>query len=179
MSLLTIFLLAVALGMDCFVVSFSQGLIYKSDKIKNSLLLALSMGFFQWLMPFIGYFGTSSIVSFIEPFSKWIIFIIFFILGIKFIIESFEEKQQEALCIDLKCLICLGIATSIDALASGVSIKLTYTSIIFSTFIIGVMSFFLSLSGFFIANYFKKIPSKCLEITGGLILIGLAVDALF
>lgn len=178
MSLITIIVLAVALGIDCFVVSFSQGLIFESNRLKTSILLALTMGFFQWLMPFFGYFGTSSIVSYIEPFSKWIIFSIFFILGAKIIKESFEEKEEEKINIDLKCLIGFGIATSIDALATGVSIKLTNTHLFLSALIIGIMSFILSMTGFWLANTFKKIPSRFLEILGGIILIGLACKAL-
>lgn len=178
MSFLSILLLAIALGMDCLIVSFSQGLIYESNRIKNSLLLAVTMGFFQWLMPFFGYFGTSGIASLIQPYSKWIIFIIFLTLGLKFIIDSFEQKEQETLCISLKCLISLGIATSIDALASGISIKLSGTSLLFSTSIIGLASFILSVIGFSLAVFFKKIPSKFLEIFGGIILLFLAVKAI-
>lgn len=174
MSLLSIFLLAIALGMDCLVVSFSQGLIYDSHKLRNSLLLACFMGFFQWLMPFFGYFGTSGISSLIEPYSKWIVFSIFFILGFNFIKESFQKKETAKLCISFKCLISMGIATSIDALAAGVSIKLSNTPIILSTSIIGLGSFFLSLFGFCLAIFLKKLPSQILEIFGGLILIGLA-----
>lgn len=175
MSLAAIILLAIALGTDCLVVSFSQGLIYKTDKVRNALLLAVSMGFFQWLMPFIGYFLTNSVFSSIEPFAKWIVFVIFFALGTKLIVESFERSEETTICMNWKCLISMGIATSIDALASGVSIKLSGTPLIFSTLMIGLMSFLMSLFGFSLANFFKKIPSNLLEIFGGLILIGLAV----
>lgn len=178
MSLIGIILLAIALGVDCLVVSFSQGLIYEKNRIKNSLLLAFTMGFFQGFMPFIGYFGASGIISYIKPFSKWIIFGIFLFLGLKFIKEAFEEKEEEKPNISFKCLVSMGIATSIDALASGISIKLSDTSLLLSVVLIGIMSFLLSITGFSLAVFFKKLPSKILEIFGGLILIALAVKAL-
>ncbi len=136
------------------------------------------MGLFQGLMPVIGYIGTESLYKLIVPFSKWIVFGIFFILGAKFILESFQQKQEEIQCIGLKCLISLGIATSIDALVSGATIKLTHTSLLISTLIIGIASFIMSLTGFWTGNFVKKFPSKYLEITGGIILIGLAVKSL-
>ncbi len=179
MNLIDIILLAIALGIDCLVVSFSQGLVFKCNRTKNSLNLAVIMGLFQGLMPVIGYIGTKSLYKLIVPFSKWIVFGIFFILGAKFILESFKQKEEEIQCIDLKCLIGLGIATSIDALVSGATIKLTHTSLLISTLIIGIVSFIMSLAGFWTGNFVKKFPSKYLEITGGIILIGLAVKSLF
>ena len=179
MTLIDIILLAIALGIDCFIVSFSQGLIFKNNRLKNSLNLALTMGFFQGFMPIIGYVGTNSLYKLIVPFSKWIVFGIFLILGLKFIIDSFAPKEEEVQCIGWKCLCGLGIATSIDALVSGVTIRLTGTSLILSVSLIGLASFLMSICGFWSGNFIKNIPSKYLEITGGVILILLAVKSLF
>ncbi len=179
MSLIDIILLAAALGIDCLIVSFSQGLIFKNNRIKNSLSLALTMGLFQGFMPVIGYVGANSLYKILLPFSRWIVFGIFFILGLKFIVDSFKPKEEEIQCIGFKCLISLGIATSIDALVSGASIRLTHTNIIEASLIIGLMSFVMSLAGFWGGNYVKNIPSKYLEILGGMILILLAVKSLF
>lgn len=178
MNLVEIIVLAVALGVDCLVVSFSQGLIFKSKRIRNSVVLALTMGFCQGIMPCFGYFGCEVVSKFIAPYGKWLVFAIFMFLGIKFIIEAFKAKEENICCIDLKCLAVMGIATSIDALASGVSINLTHTSLLKSALIIGFMSFYMSLKGFWFAIFFKKIPSKFLEITGGCILIFLAVKSI-
>lgn len=179
MNLIEVIFLGLALGIDCCVVSFSQGLIFTSNRLKNSLMLALTMGFFQGAMPAIGYFGTGLISRYIESFSHWIVFIIFAALGIKFIIEAFQAKDDEKVCcIGLKCLITLAIATSIDALAAGISLNLSGTKILIPVLIIGAASFFMSLFGFWIGNCFKKFPSKYLEIAGGLILCALAVKAL-
>lgn len=179
MSLIDIIFLAFALGIDCLVVSFSQGLIFKNNRIKNSLSLALTMGLFQGLMPVIGYVGTNSLYKLLVPFSKWIVFGIFFFLGVRFILEAFQPKEEQIQCIGFKCLISLGIATSIDALVSGASLRLTHASLLVSSLIIGFISFVMSLTGFWGGNYVKNIPSKYLEILGGIILILLAVKSLF
>lgn len=179
MTLIDIILLAIALGIDCFVVSFSQGLIFQNNRFKNSFNLALVMGFFQGFMPVIGYVGTNSLYKLIVPFSKWIVFGIFLTLGLKFIVDSFAPKEEQAQCIGWKCLCGLGIATSIDALVSGATIRLTGTSLALSVSLIGLASFLMSISGFWSGNFIKNIPSKYLEITGGVILILLAIKSLF
>lgn len=178
MNLVEIIILAAALGIDCLVVSFSQGLILNSNRIRNSAILALTMGFCQGFMPCLSYFGTGVVSKYITEYSNWLVFTIFMILGIKFIYEAFQEKEEEICCIDLKCLIGMGIATSIDAFAAGVSINLTHTSLILSALIIGFMSFYMSLKGFWLAIFFKRLPSKFLEIFGGLILIFLAIKSI-
>lgn len=177
MNLIDIILLAIALGIDCFVASFSQGLIFSANRLKNSLTLALVMGAFQGGMPVIGYVGADYIYNLLVPFSKWIIFAIFFILGVKFIAESFKPKDDEIQCIGLRCLIGLGIATSIDALVSGASLRLSVTNLLSAGIIIGLVSFLMSLGGFWLGNFIKTIPAKYLECGGGIILILLAVKA--
>ena len=179
MNLIDVIFLSAALGVDCLVVSFSQGFIFTSARIKNSSMLALTMGIFQAVMPCIGYLAAASVSRYIEPFSKWIVFAIFTALAIKFIYEAFQEKQETICCIGLKCLIGMGIATSIDALGAGVNLHLTKTPMLYSALIIGIGSVLMSLSGFWLGNFFKKLPSKFLEITGGLILFVLGVKALF
>lgn len=179
MGLIDIILLAVALGIDCFIVSFSQGLIFTSNRTKNSLNLAFTMGFFQGFMPVVGYLGTNSLYKLILPCSRWIVFGIFLILGLKFIVDAFNPKDEEIQCIGLKCLIGFGIATSLDALVSGANLRLTGTNLLISVLIIGAASFLMSAAGFWSGNFIKNIPSKHLEITGGIILILLAVKSLF
>lgn len=137
------------------------------------------MGFFQGFMPVIGYVGTNSLYKLIVPFSKWIVFGIFLTLGLKFIVDSFAPKEEQAQCIGWKCLCGLGIATSIDALVSGATIRLTETSLPLSVCLIGLVSFLMSICGFYSGNFIKNIPSKYLEITGGVILILLAIKSLF
>ena len=179
MSLIDILLLAVALGIDCFVVSFSQGLIFKNERVKNSLSLALTMGFFQGFMPIIGYVAAGSVYSYLLPFNKIIVAIIFYILGIHFILESFSNRHEEQICcIGFKCLIGLGIATGIDALISGVTIKLTFSNLFLCMFLFGLMSIIMSECGFWIGNSVKNIPTKYLLLLGGGILVILGTKSL-
>lgn len=178
MSLTDIILLAIALGIDCLVVSFSQGLIFDGKKMADSLKLAVTMGLFQGLMPCIGYNGAEYIYEYAAPFRKWIVFGIFLLLGIKFIMEAFETQKKEIRCIGFGCLISLGIATSIDALVAGASLKFTYTPLVIPAVIIGIAAFIMSLSGFWFSSFFKKFPPKYLEITGGVILIFLAAKSI-
>lgn len=178
MNLIEIIILAVVLGIDSLVVSFSQGLIFKENRRRNSFLLALSMGFFQGLMPCFGYLGTHAVSEFLEPFSHWLVFTIFMALGFKFIIEALGEQEDKVCCIGLKCLIAVGIAVSIDAFASGISLKLTDTALLSSVVIIAIMSFLMSLFGFWSGIFFKKLPSRFLEISGGIILVIMAFRAI-
>lgn len=176
MSVVEIIFLAFALGVDCLVVSFSQGLIFTSSRLKNSLALALTMGLSQGLMPCVGYVGADVISKYVEPFSQWIVFAIFMVLGLKFIFEAFNEKEEnEICCLGFKCLIGMGIATSIDALVAGASLNFSRTSLVIPALIIGLASFVMSLFGFWSGNKLKNLSSKYLEITGGLILIFLAL----
>lgn len=178
LSLIEIIALAVAMGIDCMVVSFSQGLVLNSNRLKNSLALALTMGLCQGIMPCFGYLGTEMVSRYVAPYSKWLVFAIFMTLGVKFIYEAFQQKDAKVCCIDFKCLMLMGIATSIDAFASGITLKLTHTPLLLSTVIIGLMSWWMSVKGFWLAVFFQKLPSKFLEITGGTILVIMAIRAI-
>lgn len=179
MNIFEILLLSIALAIDCLIVSFSQGLIYKNKRIKNMLLLGFFMGFFQWFMPYIGYYLTADIISIITPYSKLIGFLIFFILGLKLIIESNKAEKCEKIIINLKSLFYFGILTSIDALFSGINLKLSNADMASSCLIIGLVSFLFSILGFNLSIFFKKLPNTILEITGGIILILLGIKMLF
>ncbi len=180
MTEIEIIVLSIALALDAMLVSFSYGLIINQRRTYNSLLLSGSFGFFQFLMPIIGYFLTGLFVSKLELCSKWIVFAIFSILGCKFLKEAFDKKKEgsEIQCIGLLCILCLAIATSIDALGAGVSLKLTKTNLVFSVMQIGIITFILSMFGFWFTKLFDKMPSKTIEITGAVLLIYLAIKAI-
>lgn len=180
MNTIDILILAIALSIDACVVSFSNGLIFTQNKRINSLILAFSVGFFQFLMPIIGYFMAQSVNKYVEPYAPWVVFLIFVLLGAKFIKDSFkEEKEKKIECFFcLKYILLVSIATSIDALGAGVSLAFSGTKILFPAFIIGIVTFINSLFGFWSGYLFKKFPTRNLEISGGLILIGLAFKTL-
>lgn len=181
MSILDIFILALALSIDACVVSFSNGLVFTQNKRVNSLMLACAVGFFQFLMPVVGFFGAQTVSKYVEPYDHWIVFSIFVLLGAKFIKDAFKEEKEEKIdCfMCFKYILLVAIATSIDALGAGVSIAFTKTQIWFPAIIIGVITFINSLLGFWSGYLFKKFPTKYLEISGGLILIGLAFKIVF
>lgn len=179
MAYLSIILLAIALSIDAMVVSFSYGLVFNQNKFKNAFSLALTTGLFQFIMPIFGYFLTNFVRIYIAPYSKIIIFIIFLYLGIKFIKESFDEEKKENLCISLKCLILLGIATSIDAFSAGISLSLMGNKILKPSVLIGLITFLNASLGFYLGGKLKHLPSRNLEISSGIILILLGIKALF
>lgn len=180
MSLFDLIILAVALGVDCLIVSFSQGLCLTCpDRGKRSVALALIMGSFQGLMPVLGYFFTSLVFNFIEPFAKLLVFGIFFVLGIRFVWEAFKcEKVQNVPILRYRQMFLLGVATSIDALGAGVTLKLTATSLLLSSLIIGFVSFIMSLIGFYSGISLRKNNTSNLEVFAGIVLIFLAIKAL-
>jgi len=178
MSYIEIILLALALSIDAFVVSFSYGLSFTENRTKNSLQLAFFTGFFQGLMPAIGYFLAGFIRGFIEPYAGIIVFAIFMFLGLKFIKEAFDKNKEKPLCIGLMCLFLIGIATSIDAFSAGISLLLYGNRILKPILLIAFITFINSLFGFYLGGRLKSLPTRCIEIFAGLILIFLGVKAL-
>jgi len=179
MTNIDIFLLAIAMSIDAMVVSFSQGLIFKTNKCKNSLLLAFFFGFFQFFMPILGYFLTTGVYKYLQNIDNYIVMAIFLVLGVKFIIDAFEEKKERVCCIGFSCLFMLAVATSIDAFGAGISICFAKANIWNAAILIGIITFINSQLGFWSARLFKNFPSKYLEIAGGLILIELGISQLF
>ncbi len=178
MSYFEILILAIALSIDACIVSFTYALKCKEKHLKNSFLLSLYTGFFQMVMPAIGYCLTNFVKIYIEPYSKYIVFLIFTYLGIKFIVEAKNKKEDNTGEINKKTLFLIGIATSIDAFCSGISFSLYSIEILKPMFLIGLITFINSGLGYFIGLKLKKLPSKFLENMGGIILILLGIKAL-
>ena len=179
MSNFEVLVLAIALAIDAMLVSFSYGLIIDEKKLLNAFLLAFAFGLFQFLMPVLGYYLTDIFYDNLAVYSKWIVFSIFIFLGLKFLKSAFEKKEEvKIICISFFCLLCLAIATSIDALGAGISIKLLNVKPYYPSCVIGIVTFILSISGFYIANVFKKLPSRPVEVFGALLLIYLALKAI-
>ena len=173
-----ILILAFALSLDALIVSFSYGLMLNKNRYKSSIILAFSFSFFQFIMPIIGWYLSSYVYSLLEIFSKWIVFLIFMALALKFIKSAFSKEEFKITCLTLKCLLFLAVATSIDALGAGISLKFINAEIMKSSIIIGIVTFINSYAGFWIANIFKKIQSKYIEIIGAFLLLYLAIKAI-
>ena len=178
MGLVEIILIGIGLAMDAFAVSVCKGLSMKKMNWKNAIIIALYFGIFQAVMPVAGYFLGTAFSSFVESIDHWIAFILLSVIGGNMIKESTDdeiEKRNDR--IDIKTMLILAIATSIDALAVGVTFAFFKTNIIFAVSVIGIITFALSILGVVIGNKFgDKLQNKA-ELTGGviLILIGLKI----
>lgn len=180
MGLAELFILAVALSMDAFAVAMCKGLAMQKISIKNAGIVGLWFGGFQALMPLIGYFLGVQFEEYITAVDHWIAFILLALIGAQMIKESFSKKEEPAdASLVPKKMLVLALATSIDALAAGVSLACTpNTNIWFAILFIGVMTFLLSSIGVKLGNVFgTKYKSKA-EFCGGLILILLGLKIL-
>lgn len=167
-------MLGFALAMDAFSVSVSDGILLGKIKLKNAAKIALFFGFFQFLMPVLGYLAGTTFSGIIEAYDHWVAFALLGIIGAKMLFEAFGDKDEDEpktnpLC--LKTLLILAIATSIDALAVGVTFATINTPVLISSAIIGVVTFFISLSGVYLGGKCGDIFGNKAEIAGGVILI--------
>ena len=178
MGIISILLIAVGLAMDSLAVSISGGIVMRPFCIRQSLRLALTMGIFQGGMTLLGWLMGVSFSSYITAVDHWIAFILLGFLGGKMIYESFGEEETTISSFSTKTLLTLGVATSIDALAVGVSMAFLKTSIYFPAFIIGFVTFALSLIGVISGYRFGKIKGINVELFGGIILIAIGVKIL-
>ena len=172
MKLGEIIFIAIGLAMDAFAVSVCKGLSMKKVKWKNTIIIALYFGFFQAAMPILGYLLGSSLSDFVQKIDHWIAFILLAIIGGNMIKESTDdelEKRNDK--IDFKTMIVLAIATSIDALAVGITFAFFNVNLLLAIIIIGIITFVLSIMGVLIGNKFgDKLQNKA-EFAGGIILI--------
>lgn len=179
MTGLEIWLLAIGLAMDCFAVSIASGIILKRVRMRPMLIMALAFGFFQALMPLLGWIGASFFSHLIENIDHWIAFAILAFLGGRMVLESFKDEdcRHEFDPTSLKVVSALAVATSIDALAVGVSFAFlglrSFSSILPSIGIIGFVSFALSFVGLMFGIRFGCGIARKLraELWGGVILI--------
>lgn len=177
MKLLTILLIAVGLSMDAFAVAVVTGSVYKGFKVRHALRMALFFGGFQAIMPVIGYLAGMSLKDYIEAYDHWVAFALLFFVGGKMIYESFQieavERSRDPS--SLLVLLTLSFATSIDALAVGITLSLLKTSILLAVTIIGLVTFVLSYCGVAVGKRFGHFCESKVEIVGGLILIAIGV----
>ena len=172
MKLYEIFLISIGLAMDAFAVSICKGLSMKKINWKSTIIIAIYFGLFQAIMPVFGYLLGSSFSVIVQKLDHWIAFILLAIIGGNMIKESKDdetEKRNDK--VDFKTMILLAIATSIDALAVGITFAFFKVNIVVSITIIGIITFILSFIGVIIGNKFgDKFQNKA-EFIGGMILI--------
>lgn len=181
MDLISIFLIGVALSMDAAAVSLAKGMCIQDTHIKQyAVKLALFFGLFQAIMPLIGYFGGTHFASYIQNIDHWIAFVLLSIIGFNMLKESNEQEECGSVIthISYKDIILLAIATSIDALAVGVSFAFLKVDIYFAITIIGVTTFTLSFLCVFMGKKLGSIFQKYAERLGGSILVLLGIKIL-
>jgi putative Mn2+ efflux pump MntP len=180
MDILTVFFIAVGLAMDAFAVSIASGITMEKLRIRYAVKIALFFGAFQAIMPIIGFMAGLSIREFISQFDHWIAFGLLAFIGSKMIYESlfWDGDKQKMDPNDIGLLLILSVATSIDALAVGISLSLLKVDIFLPAFIIGIVTFILSYLGVFIGRSVGHLFEKKIEILGGLVLIAIGIKIL-
>lgn len=180
MSIFEIIVISFGLAMDAFAVSVCKGLSMQKIMWKNTIIIACYFGLFQALMPVLGFLLGSSFAVIVKNIDHWIAFILLTIIGGNMIKESRDdeiEKRNDR--IDVKTMLVLSIATSIDALAVGITFAFFKINIILAVLIIGIITYILSILGVVIGNKFgDKLQNKA-ELIGGIILILIGTKILF
>ena len=178
MSIFDLFILAVGLSMDAFAVSVCKGLSLGKIKPKHMCIAGAWFGGFQALMPLIGYFLGSFFAEMIEKYDHWVAFVLLAIIGGNMIKESFDKDEKVDSSMDVKSMLLLAIATSIDALAVGVTFAFLQVQIVPAVSFIGVITFILSAVGVKIGSLFgTKYKSKA-ELFGGIVLVLIGIKIL-
>ncbi|BCJ98850.1 manganese efflux pump MntP [Anaerocolumna chitinilytica] len=187
MNLLELLILSVGLAMDAFAVAVCKGLSIKKISVKHPVIVGLYFGIFQAVMPLIGYFLGKQFSDKISAIDHWVAFILLGIIGINMIRGSIKEEDEEAECenckdvdnsLKVKEMLILSVATSIDALAVGITFAFLKVNILAATSFIGVVTFLISAAGVYIGNIFGgKLKSKA-EMAGGIILVCLGTKIL-
>lgn len=180
MSLIELFILAVGLSMDAFAVSICKGLSMQKVTIKKYLTIGLYFGIFQAGMPILGYALGVQFKDYITSIDHWIAFILLGVIGINMIREAMNKEEDTCNdSLDTKTMLLLAIATSIDALAVGITFAFLSVDIVPAVSFIGITTFILSMIGIKIGHIFgEKFKAKA-ELAGGIILILMGLKILF
>lgn len=179
MKQVDLLLIAVGLSMDAFAVAVTNGMTMPRLRLKHYLIISLAFGFFQGLMPSLGYFLGHRLEFFINTFAHWTALILLAAIGGKMIVEGVRCKNEECRikCFSLKLVIIQAVATSIDALMAGVTFAAMHVTLSFSVSVIAVTTFLISFAGVLMGKKFGGMLKAKSEIFGGaiLVLIGLKI----
>jgi len=180
MDMFTMLFIAVGLAMDSFAVSITSGITTENLRATGALKIAAFFGLFQAGMPLIGWLAGLSVMEFISSIDHWTAFGLLSLIGCKMIYESVKRQPGEKKIISMNAsvLLLLSVATSIDALAVGLSFAFLKIYIAAPITVIGTVTFLLSFIGVFAGNKFGHLLEKKIEIAGGLILIGIGTKIL-
>lgn len=181
-------LLSLGLSVDSLAVSVSVGLCQSRVKLKHALKVAGYFAFFQTLMPFLGYLAGLSMERLIAPFDHWIAFALLSLIGMKMIYENVHEKKvvddqlEEQACpanpLSASRLALLGLATSVDAMAAGISLSISEAAILPALLLIGLTTFIVSGSGMLLGRRLGVLFQRKACIIGGIVLILIGIRIL-
>lgn len=173
-----LFAIAVGLSMDAFAVAITKGLCLRVLRHRYALLTGLFFGGFQALMPLVGFYLGVQFEDYLTSVDHWIIFGLLLLIGLNMILESRKHESKKCDTFDLKNMTMLSLATSIDALAVGITFAFLHAKIIISIAVIGLTTFVLSYIGVVIGSMFgSRFKSKA-EFAGGIVLILIGVKIL-
>lgn len=182
MNITAILLLAVGLAMDALAVSIATGLAIKKLRVRHALTVGAFFGGFQALMPVLGWLGGLGFRQYITGIDHWIAFGLLAAIGAKMIYESVklkkEEEEKEIDELRLNFMLILAVATSLDALAVGLSLSLLKVAIIEPALIIGAVTFIISFAGVYVGDHIGHFFESKIETVAGLVLIGIGVKIL-
>jgi putative Mn2+ efflux pump MntP len=179
MTITELILISFGLAMDCFAVAVGLGAC-KCLKWKDTLVMASMFGLFQGLMPLGGWLVGSSVRTLIDSMDHWIAFTILVFIGLKMIWQSFtvDEQKKPTDIKKISVLLTLSIATSIDAMVTGVGFGLIEVNIVLAILLITIVTFFVSVAGAKIGEKTTFIPARWAEFSGGLVLIAIGTKVL-
>lgn len=181
MDIFSIILISIGLAMDAFSVSVSEGIIIKKPRFFEASKVAMFFGVFQFIMPCLGFFLGSAFAKYITAFDHYIAFALLGFIGGKMIYEAVWKKEEDGEIknpLSFNTLLILAIATSIDALAVGVTFATVNVPVIFASAIIGVVTYAISLCGVYIGSKCGNLLGNKAEILGGVVLIGIGIKIL-
>jgi len=181
MSLLIIIITAIGLSLDSFIISISYGTVIKTNRVKTALKLSLVFGVFHIVMPVVGYYVGVGVKDYISAFDHWIAFFILSFIGLKMIIDDLKSNDQEydkQISTKTVMVLYLALATSIDALAIGISFSLIEISIIHFSIIVGITVFCFTMIGTIFGAFLSNKLKIKMQIIGGIILILIGVKIL-
>ncbi len=176
--LLSSLIIGVGLAMDSFSVSLAGGASLKENIGKTAVTAGIFFGFFQFAMPLLGWAIGVPITQVIDPYGYWIVVGLFFFIGGKMIWDSFSDDEEGISLIGCKVLLLLAVATSIDALAVGMSFALIGEAILLPAVIIGVVAFVFSFFGVLAGHKLSSILGNKMQIFGGVILVLIGIKFL-
>ncbi|HJO93031.1 MAG TPA: manganese efflux pump MntP family protein [Victivallales bacterium] len=180
MNFFIVISISIGLAMDAFAVSMTNGATLKQLKFKKVLLIGFFFGFFQTLMTLLGWYAGASIKGYLMELDIWIAFVLLVFVGLKMIYDSFKKdnNSDKNSSLNIPTIMILAVATSLDALAVGLSLSFMKVEIIFPSIIIGLVTFIVSIAGVYIGKKIGDYLGNRVELFGGILLIIIGISVL-